>query len=354
MENNKNILYCILDWGLGHATRSIPIIEDLISKGNTITIGADKAPYDLLKQEFTDLNFIRIPSKEIKYTNKDSSSETGFLFKMFLQGPAYLKGLKDEQKLVEELVEKHCFNLIISDGRLGCYSTKVKSILVHHQLFLKSPIQEKLVNKQNHKKLNKFSEIWVPDYEDESKSLSGDLSHFSSQSNLDLNKVKFINPVSRFEKLDCKEKHLVILLSGPEPQRTLLEDKLKQQVNNLTNLELDIEEDAKIYFVLGKPNNSNRISNVPDKKEFRENVIEYNHLPKNELNKLINSAKYVVSRSGYTTVMDLYKLRKKALFIPTPGQTEQEYLSMYLADKKMFYSVRQSEIDLTKNFNYLL
>ena len=349
MENNKNILYCILDWGLGHATRSIPIIEDLISKGNTITIGADKAPYDLLKQEFPDLNFVRIPSKEIKYTNKDSSSETGFLIKMFLQSPAYLKGLKEEQKLVGELVNKHCFDLVISDGRLGCYSTKIKSILVHHQLFLKSPIQEKLVNKQNHKRLNKFNEIWVTDYEDESKSLSGNLSHFRDVSNLDLDRVRYLNPISRFNKIDTEEKHLVILLSGPEPQRTLLEEKLKEQAFSLTNQELGLNKDAKIYFILGKPSSELRIENA-----LRDNIIEINHLPKNELNRLINSAKYIVSRSGYTTVMDLYKLGKKALFIPTPGQTEQEYLSKYLADKKMFYSIKQTEVNLIKDLKKII
>ena len=125
---------------------------------------------------------------------------------------------------------------------------------------------------------------------------------------------------------------IMVLLSGPEPQRTLLEDKLMKELNSF---------DGKILFVKGV---------VDDHQVLNEEgqFTICNFMETKDLEKTINQSKLVIARSGYSTIMDLAKLRKKAFFIPTPGQYEQEYLASYLQDLKLAPYCKQEDFNNKK------
>jgi predicted glycosyltransferase len=84
----------------------------------------------------------------------------------------------------------------------------------------------------------------------------------------------------------------------------------------------------------------------------------FNHLPADELRQEIERAEWVISRCGYSTIMDLVALQKKALLIPTPAQTEQEYLAAYLHRKHIAFTTSQKNFSLpgilaeAKEFNF--
>jgi predicted glycosyltransferase len=189
---------------------------------------------------------------------------------------------------------------------------------------------ENVVQKRNYHYINKFTECWVPDTEKDF-TLAGELSH---PKKLPAIPVKYIGLLSKFEKADIpvRKDHLVIILSGPEPQRTLLEDKMIRELGNYS---------ATATVVRGLPGTETMIPST--------NMIRfYNHLPAEELNQEINSANYVISRSGYSTVMDLVKLKKKSILISTPGQPEQEYLQKWLEEKKIAPGISQKNFSLGK------
>lgn len=144
--------------------------------------------------------------------------------------------------------------------------------------------------------------------------LSGKLGH---PKNSTLN-IKYIGTLSRFHKKNLPQIYdVLILLSGPEPQRTLLEEQLRGAL---------LQYKGRVLFVRGMVEKEVR-------SEQKNSVTFVNYLTSDALESAINQSKVVLSRSGYTTIMDLAQLGKKAFFIPTPGQYEQEYLAKYL-DKK--------------------
>ena len=201
-------------------------------------------------------------------------------------------------------------------------------MFITHQLQIKSPVLQTIIQKINYKLISKFKECWIVD--DESINLAGSLSKPKSLPQ----KSKYIGTLSRFKKIKSVKKYkLVAIVSGPEPQRTIFENKLMKEMQ---------KSKEKMLLVLGKPE-----SNVSKK---INNLTVKSFLNSNDLNIAIQSSDLVISRSGYSTVMDLHKLEKKAVFIPTPGQTEQEFLANYLKEKKICYSIHQNDIDLDKIF----
>ncbi len=306
MPENEKILVAPLNWGLGHATRCIPVIKELLKKNYQVIIASDGEALELLKKEFPELPAESLPSYHIRYTKK-----ARFLpFALAWQSLKARGIIKKEYIKTGEIIKKYGVTKIISDNRYGVYNPKVKSIFITHQLRVFSGIFTPLSSFIQKKLTAPFNEIWVPDFEKE-PNLSGKLSH-------DINykqKIIYLGPKSRFKRKKIPVKRdILILLSGPEPQRSLLQEKLMEILAN---------ESYNILLVEGK------IQKHQISKKFN-NIKVVNFLLSDQLEQAIQSSKIVIARSGYTSIMDFHKLKTQVLYIPTPGQFEQEYLARHL------------------------
>lgn len=327
-QNTLKVLVTPLDWGLGHTTRCIPIIKELLKQGCQVIVAGPESLKIALHQEFPDLKFLPLVGYQISLSRKPR----WFLAKMVLQFPRIIHTLYYEHKWLKKIIKTENIDIVISDNRPGVYSNNITSIYITHQLSIKtnSRLGDYFSNKIHHHYIKKYTACWVPDSKE--NSLAGQLSHLSP---LPLN-VKYIGVLSRFEKVPSKttgENYLVILLSGPEPQRTILEKQLLAQLNQIEN---------QVLFVRGTLTNDAPV--LPRLK----NVIIKNYLNSENLNSALNSASLIISRSGYTSIMDYVALQKRAVLIATPGQAEQEYLAGYLSDKKYFLGVSQQIFELKK------
>ncbi len=321
--NNKKIIIAPLNWGLGHATRCIPIINALIEKGFTPIIASDGDALKFLKKEFPTLKNYELPSYNIRYTKKGKNLK----FRLLLDSPKILKAIKKEKKKIIKIIKDEDVSGIISDNRFGVRSNKIPSVYLTHQINVLSGNTSFLTSKFHQKIISKFDECWVPDYED-SANLAGNLSHFDK---LNLN-IKYIGPISRFSYHKVSKKYdLLVLLSGPEPQRSLLENKLLKELKSYYK---------KVLFVRGV------ISDKGKPLMRNENIEIVNFMLQNELQLAINESEIILARSGYSTIMDLEKLNAKAFFIPTPGQFEQEYLAEYLKQKGIAPFSKQSDFKM--------
>ena len=330
MSKKKNILICPLDWGLGHATRLVPIIDECTKKGAKVIIGADYGPLYFLKQRFPNLTFVKFPGFVPSYPENGSMA-----FAMIKSYPRMISEAKKAKRHLKNLISEYDIDIIISDNRYELSAPYVYSVFITHQLNIQTPgfssIAKPFITSNINRYIKKYNELWIPDYEGE-ENLSGELSH---SPNIPNGNFHFIGPLSRFSLtnpkpgVDCLD--LLILLSGPEPQRTLLEQMLIQQVS---------KTDLKTIILQGKPE-------YKDTFEIK-NVKLVPHLPDDELIALINNAGQIICRPGYSTIMDLAVIGKKAIFVPTPGQTEQDYLAKHYHELGICYSVRQSQFKLTE------
>lgn len=321
---NKTILIAPLNWGLGHATRCIPIIRALLQHNFIPVIASDGAALSLLIKEFPDLEAIELPSYNIKYSRHGSLLS----FKLFIDSPKILKAIKAEQKAIQSLVKARQIDGFISDNRFGVYHPDLPSVYITHQLQVLSRQTTWLSTKLHQKIIRKFDECWIPDVSGH-PNLSGKLGHVTH----DLPNVKYIGPLSRFTKTPSAFQYdILILLSGPEPQRAILEKKLLSEFRTY---------DRKVLFVKG----------IMDGEQVCEKIgtmTIYNYMTSDLLEKSLNESRLIIARSGYTTVMDLAKLGKKAFFIPTPGQFEQKYLAKKLTEQKLAPSCKQEVFTLKK------
>lgn len=338
-KEQPRILVVPLDWGLGHATRCIPVIRELLARGADVWLAGEGAQQQLLAEEFPHLPFLSLPGYRIRYAR----TAGGLIWKMIRQWPKMRVAMQSEQQWLKKMVNKHRFDAVISDNRYGLYHPAIPSVFITHQLLIKSPAgrwTERILQNRNYQYINRFTECWVPDMEGE-RNLAGELSHPSKKPAVP---VKYIGPLSRFtqKEVTVKNRHLLVVLSGPEPQRSLLENKIIGEISHY---------EGTATIVRGLPGNKNIVPST--------NMIRfYNHLSSGELNREMQEAEFVISRSGYSTVMDAIALGKKCIFIPTPGQTEQEYLGGYLMKNGIAFSVKQEEFSLEKalkdaaNFKY--
>lgn len=335
LYQSSNILISPLDWGLGHATRCIPIINQLLKQGNTVFIAAEGNVKALLESEFPDVTFLPLKGYNVKYAKQ----KKWLVLKLLIQAPRILYLIYNEHQWLKKAIKIHSINGVISDNRFGLYTTQVPCVYITHQLLIKagSNFIETIISKIHNYFIKKYTECWIPDFKG-IENIAGQLSH---PTNISKN-VIYIGCLSRFQIIKNIEikYDILILLSGPEPQRTILEKILLLQLNNYN---------GKVLFVRGLPG-----VNLPLEKGEKITLnttrkIEIkNHLNAVELNLAIQQAETVISRSGYTTVMDLIKLNKKAILIPTPGQTEQEYLATHLMHNKIFYTENQQDFLLNK------
>ena len=324
LEGKSRILVAPLDWGLGHATRCIPVIRELQAQGAEVWLAGEGAQETLLRTEFPELPFISLPGYRIRY----GKSKWGLWKAIFTQVPDILKSIKRENKWLREVISKHGFDAVISDNRYGLYHPTLRCVFITHQLSIKSSWGENLLRRINYRYINRFASCWIPD-EDNGNNLAGELSHPTKKPSIP---VHYTGILSRFKALPVEEKkdHLLIVLSGPEPQRSILEDKIIRDISHYNGT---------ATIVRGLPDSRSVIPST--------NMINvYNHLPAKELNEEMMKAGYIISRSGYSTVMDIAVLKKKSILIPTPGQTEQEYLGKYLMQRKLAYVVSQNDFSL--------
>ncbi len=329
MLKKKTILVAPLHWGLGHATRCIPIIKALLHHHFKVILASDGAALQILQKEFPNLKSIELPSYQITYPKKGGH----FKWNMLLKSPMIFKAISSEKKIIENLVSEGKIDGIISDNRFGVRSSKIPSVYITHQLNVLTGNTSYLSSKIHQNIINKFNECWVPDMVG-SNNLSGKLGHISD-SKLE---IKYIGLLSRMtKKTIAKKNDVLLLLSGPEPQRTLLEEKL---------FALFKGKKQKVLLIQGHVKGEQKMEQL-------DNITRYNYMLSTELELAINGSEMVVSRSGYTTIMDMAKLNKKAFFIPTPGQYEQEYLAKRLSDLKIAPFCLQEEftIDKLKNID---
>jgi uncharacterized protein (TIGR00661 family) len=324
MRAKKNILIAPLNWGLGHATRCVPIINELINNGYVPIIASDGAALDLLQKEFPMVQTLRLPSYCIKYPKNGNY----FKWKLILNLPRLVFAIYKERKTVEKWITDHNIDGIISDNRFGVFSKKIPSVYITHQLKVLSGNTTGISSFLHQKIIKKYSECWVPDCF-ENSNLSGDLGHlFATKLNL-----KYIGILSRLNKKVLPMKYdLMVLLSGPEPQRSMLEIQLKAEISNYS---------GNVIFVEGIIESEQKLKQIGK-------ILYYNFMKTNELETAINQSELVLCRSGYTTIMDLTKLEKKVFFIPTPGQFEQEYLAKKMYKGGLAPYCKQSDFNLKK------
>ena len=247
-------------------------------------------------------------------------------WKMFKSTPQILNRIKKEGRELDEMISRLKLDGVISDNRFGLHSDKIPCVYMTHQVMIKAPFFETTLYRIHMKYMRRFKEVWVPDFEVDG--LSGDLAH---KYPMPFN-GRYFGPLSRFGATDSENKtDVLILISGPEPQRTRFEEMVLTQAKQV---------EGRTTAVVG----------VPDKDFDRRegNLRIVSHLNAEELQKEIAAAKLVVSRSGYSTIMDLAAMGKKAVFVPTPGQTEQEYLAKLFDDRKMHMAVKQRDLNLSE------
>ncbi len=298
--HNQTVLVAPLDWGLGHTTRCVPIIKQLLKNNNSVILGCTKLSEPIFQEEFPELKRVSLPEYSISY-----SRFLPLWLVLLLKLPHIQKVIKEENILLRKLVSTHKITMIISDNRYGLYHEKVRSAIICHQLNLKTPFLQNSINTYHTGLLKQFNEVWVPDYEDKNKSLAGEL----SENKFNLN-CTYIGPLSRLTKIELPIIYdFLFLLSGPEPTQSQL---LKQVIAKIKHekLRAAIATSSEINSTEG---------------------ITLHRLPSNkQLSELIGQSNTMVCRSGYSTLMDMHVLGKRNLIlIPTKGQTEQEYLSEF-------------------------
>ncbi len=328
--SRKRILICPLNWGIGHASRCVPIINELLRQGQEVIIAADKTPLHFLQEAFPKLEFLIFPGFEPQYSSRKTQ-----LFKTLTSIPALANTAIKDHKLLEYLVKAHHIDAVISDNRFGAYSNQVPSVFITHQLHISLPgltiLARPFVDGLNKYFIQRYSTCWIPDYESD-PNLSGKLSHPAPS---EINTV-YIGPLSRFPQpgpktTSTKKFDLLILLSGPEPQRSMLETKIINMIHRLS---------LNICILRGKPGSKQTLKQT-------QNLKIYNHASDKQIINLMNASDLVLARSGYSTIMDLVVLNQKACFVPTPGQTEQEYLARLMKDRGWFNYEDQESFDIT-------
>lgn len=302
LKKYQRILIAPLHWGLGHATRCIPLIDHLLSLGKDIAIAGDSESFELLKRRYPELPSYALPSYNVNYSGN-------MVISMLLQVPKFMLTYRKEIKATKEIVNEWKPEVIISDNRFGVHSPETFNIYLTHQLNIqhKNKMVAHFANTLHRRYIHTFDECWIPDYNDQR--LSGRL---SDTKNIKINS-KYIGALTRLRLSITKpSSDLLIILSGPEPSRTNLEKKLLEKLHT---------SNKKIVLVRGS--NTDRLKKYPTQFDVYDIVDE------KKLTYLINTSSKILCRSGYSTIMDLEKYSRPKYYIPTKGQTEQEYLADY-------------------------
>lgn len=337
----KKILVAPLGWGLGHATRCVPIVRELQRQGAEVLLASDGSALVLLQQEFPDLISFELPGYNVRYGSRS------MVWGIAAQLPKIGWAIWREHWLLRKLVQQHGIDAVVSDNRFGCFAPKKRCVFITHQLNI--PVTfwglKTVVNFFNHLIINRFDECWVPDVA-VVPNLSGELSHPVPRRLRQ--KVKFIGALTRMKAVNLSGRAVasspiphssslstydaIAVLSGPEPQRTALETAILEQASQLP---------IRLLLVQGKPEQP-----TPTPDVYPKNIHVMPSMTTEALTQAILESGVFIGRSGYSTVMDLARLGRPALLIPTPGQPEQVYLAEKLAMEGAVVAQQQVELDL--------
>lgn len=317
---HQTIFYAVLNWGIGHATRSIPIIEKLLLQNNQIILFSDGEAGKLLTEKFPHLPYHTLPSYNIRYDNDRFP-----FISLVSQAIIRSRVIRQEMRTMSQFVAQYHPNIVISDNRYGCYLVEKNNYLITHQLHLvlKNNVFSKISKYLVSRLARKFDEVWIPDIE--AVSLSAEMSSIK----LSIPKRYIGFPIDRYQHLTPIPSEVLILLSGPEPKRTKIQNQL---------LEIARKSSLNILFIAGDFSQ--------DYYEITENNLHfYSRKKYDEVLPYIAGAQKVICRSGYSTLIDLYCLGKKDIIcIPTLGQPEQEYLAQYWSEKGWIQVIHEDEI----------
>lgn len=316
----KRILIAPLDWGLGHTTRILPIIGILLNKGHRVTVACNERQKALIIKDYPQIKFVHLDGYDVVY-----SLNTSMAWNMIRQSHKITKHIKRENKWLQAFIDDNPQDFIISDNRFGFYHPRVENVYITHQINIQGPAIIKPILFGVHKSyIDNFHHCWIPDTSD--SLLAGDLS------NTNIERFKYIGPVSRFKE-PAKDTEIAFkylgIASGPEPQKSafckLLENKF-------------LETDEPCAIIGGEPLHKESNQN--------QNVTYFPHLSTPEFYDVVSKSEVIVSRSGYSTIMDFSILQKPIFFVPTPGQTEQEYLAKFHFEKSGIGYCKQKDFSL--------
>jgi uncharacterized protein (TIGR00661 family) len=327
------VLVAPLDWGMGHATRCIPVIRQFIAAGCDVIIGTSGKSGVLLKKYFPEMQYIDMPFVKIRFGTHHAFP--CYFFQLFKFPFITIR----EHLFLKKHAAKLSLDLVISDNRYGLFHKKIYSVLITHQLFIRLPaplrFMQKIIRKITGMLISGFDQCWIPDLADPVKSLGNKLSH----GKISLKNHRYIGFLSRFSSAgtvkspnDSKHYDLLVILSGPEPQRTIFENIIINQIK---------EHQLKSVIFRGLPAGDSEITVQGD-------MTIISHPDDKDFVSFIRQSEKIICRSGYSTIMDLIALRRKALLVPTPGQTEQIYLARHLSSKGSFLYLSQKDFDITK------
>jgi len=353
LEKRKNILICPLEWGLGHATRMIPLAAELLSLKHNVIFASGKEHISLIRRELPGCPYIDFPG-----FNPGYSRYLPQYISIFLKIPLLAYHIVLEHSRLKKIIRAHAIDIVISDNRFGLWNRSVKTVYVTHMPLIPFPKKMKFSEALGiffHSQIiRQYDLCFIPDLPGPIN-ISGRLSHGISLPG----NVRYIGILSRFTSLDVTSdvdfkpptpqrglnkspqgdlgvdlKYNTVILSGPEPQKEILKQKL---------IRLFKDKEPVTIMLEGKPGNPEEINRTG-------NIILFSHLPSAKMRDIISGSGGIISRSGYTTVMDLLSLNRSALLIPTPGQTEQEYLAEYLSEQGLFSTISQNSINEEVSF----
>jgi hypothetical protein len=333
VNTKKNILICPLEWGLGHAGRMVPLAKRLMELNHNVFFGSGEEHLCFFRKEVTGATYIHFPGFRITY----SRFLPQYLI-ILLNAPVLLYHIILEHKRLKKIIREYSIDIVISDNRIGLWNSEIKSVFITHQLRILFPrpfrflefIGKGLVRSV----IKNYTLCFVPDLEGE-LNVSGRLSHGTRLSG----NVRYIGILSRFESNTSLKNPLsgksLVMLSGPEPQRSIIKQKL---------LNIFLSNGMPAAFLEGKPGETEESNTI-------KNIVCFNHPSQDKTINLINESETIITRAGYTTIMELISLGRSALLIPTYGQTEQEYLADHLSQNGWFSSVTQKELNGKTDFN---
>ncbi len=320
-----------LDWGLGHATRSVPLIEQELALGHEVHLASNGRALAFLRQTFPDLPCHELPDYAVTYP------KANLYWPMLRQLPKVFLAIMREYRVVQALHQQFHFDRVISDQRFGCYIPGIFNAFVSHQIHLPARhwFGGRSVQWVNAFWIRTyFQESWIPDWE-EYPGLAGDLSHPP----LPGVKTLYLGPLSRLHKVEAPIQYrIAFVLSGPEPQRSIWEAEIREQVRAFPQ--------EHFFLLQGKPE-------IPFTQVQENNLTIAPHLDTAGLSLLFAQSGLIVCRSGYSTLMDLAVTGRPAWLVPTPGQPEQEYLARKLGAQEGYPWSEQEDLELGRVLDYL-
>lgn len=334
MENRKNILICPLEWGLGHATRMIPLASALLKLNHNVIFASGEVHLSLFRSELPECQSIFFPGFNPRYSRYFPQ-----YFAMLLKIPQLIFHIVREHYMLRRIIADHQVDIVISDNRFGLWNKRIKSVYITHMPLIPFPENLRFLEPAGiylHRLIiKKYDFCFIPDLPGENN-ISGRLSHGVKLPE----NVRYTGILSRFSLVKQSDSnptetvYNTIILSGPEPQKEMLKRKL---------ISLFREKSPATVILEGKPRSKKETEN-------QGNIILWNHLKAGDMAGIISGSAGIISRSGYTTIMDLIALNSSALLIPTPGQTEQEYLAVYLSEKGLFSYIDQKDLNDNTQF----